>query len=121
MVHNRIERKGEEWSGVEHVTLLFGCFKSLGKEKTGNENYSLLDLWRVKIMRAMNGKGGTHCPFLAIPLPPIKLLPNMGYLSLAIPPLATPSIATLPNIPLRIRTQKTGGNEGSSVAVDAVC
>ena len=37
-------------------------------------------------------------PSLAIPSPPLKLLPNMGHLSLATPLLAASSIATLPKI-----------------------
>ena len=43
MVHNKTERKGEEWSGIEYVAPLFECLTSLMREGKGYDNYSLID------------------------------------------------------------------------------
>ena len=100
MVHNRMEKKGKEWSRVEYVTPLFRCLTSLIEKKREMRTIpSFNSNLEGQKMRALSGKGETHCPSLAIPPHHPKLLLNMVHFSLSTPPLATSSIATLPNIP----------------------
>ena len=101
MANNGIKDKDKGQNGVEHATLLFGYLTILMREKNGNVCDSFLDPPNLEgpKMGVLGGKEGTPCPSLAIPLPPLKLLPSMVHLNLAIPLHATPSIATLSNTP----------------------
>ena len=88
-----MEKKSEEWSGIEHVTLLFGYITSLMREGKENDNHSLFDppnFLEVQKIRALS----------IIRPPPPKLLLNMDHLSLVTSLVAAPFIVIISNIPL---------------------